>query len=73
MFRYIRNTVILMVCSALIFAGDTEDIKKTIKDDFAYLNKTKRSKNEYSKDGALEFWSSGGLLHRIDESITIMK
>ena len=33
-----------------------------------YLNKNKRSKNEYSKNGALEFWSSGGLLHKIDAS-----
>jgi len=68
MFKSIRHTVIFMVCFALIFAGDAEDIKKTIEDDFAHLNKTKRSKNEYSKDGALEFWSSGGLLHRIDAS-----
>ena len=28
----------------------------------------KKSENDYSKDGALEFWSSGGLMQTIDPS-----
>ena len=68
MFGFIKYIVILVLCNATAFAGDAEEIKRTIEDDFAYLNKNKRSKNEYSKNGALEFWSSGGLLHKIDAS-----
>ena len=68
MFGFIKHVVIILLCTTLAFAGDAEEIKKTIEDDFAYLNKNKRSKNEYSKNGALEFWSSGGLLHKIDAS-----
>ena len=68
MFGFNKHVVILALCTTLAFAGDAEEIKKTIEDDFAYLNKNKRSKNEYSKNGALEFWSSGGLLHKIDAS-----
>ena len=68
MFGFIKHIVILVLCIATASAGDAEEIKRTIEDDFAYLNKNKRSKNEYSKNGALEFWSSGGLLHKIDAS-----
>ena len=68
MFGFNKYIVILVLCTATAFAGDAEEIKRTIEDDFAYLNKNKRSKNEYSKNGALEFWSSGGLLHKIDAS-----
>ena len=52
----------------LIFAGDAEDVKQSIEDSFAHLNKMKKSLNDYSKDGAFEFWSSGGLLQAIDPS-----
>ena len=68
MFKFIKHVVIILLCTTLAFASDAEEVKKTIEDDFAYLNKNKRSKNEYSKNGALEFWSSGGLLHKIDAS-----
>ena len=68
MFKFIKHVVILVLYTAAAFAGDAEEVKKTIEDDFAYLNKNKRSRNEYSKNGALEFWSSGGLLHKIDAS-----
>ena len=69
MFGFNKHVVILALCTTLAFAGDAEEVKKTIEEDFAYLNKNKRSKNEYSKNGALEFWSSGGLLHKIDASV----
>ena len=56
-----------LICSALS-AGDVEDVKNSIKNSFKYLNKMKKSENDYSKDGALEFWSSGGLMQNIDPS-----
>ena len=56
-----------IICSA-VFAGDAEDVKNSIKKSFNYLNKMKKSENNYSKDGALEFWSSGGLMQTIDPS-----
>ena len=56
-----------LICSALS-AGDVEDVKSSIKKSFKYLNKMKKSENDYSKDGALEFWSSGGLMQTIDPS-----
>ena len=56
-----------LICSALS-AGDVEDVKNSIKKSFKYLNKMKKSENDYSKDGALEFWSSGGLMQTIDPS-----
>ena len=51
--------------SAYLFSGDVEDIKKQIYDNLKYFNENSRSPDEYSKNGALEFWSSGGLLHTV--------
>ena len=68
MLRSIQQIVIVSILSSLVFAGDAEEVKKSIEDGFAHLNKMKKSLNDYSKDGALEFWSSGGLLQKIDPS-----
>ena len=46
---------LFIICSAM-HAGDIEDVKKSIKDIFNYLNKMKKSENDYSKDGAVEYW-----------------
>ena len=35
---------------------------------YEYLKKNKRSLNDYSSEGALEFWSSGGLMQEIKPS-----
>ena len=59
---------IIGIFSSFTIAGDAEDVKQSIVDSFKYLNKMKKSLNDYSKDGALEFWSSGGLLHAIAPS-----
>ena len=49
--------------SSVLLAGDKEDLIKQIMASNDYVNKNKTNMSEYSKDGALEFWSSGGLLH----------
>ena len=54
-----------MFFSSVLLAGDKEDIIKQIMASNDYVNKTKTNMSEYSKDGALEFWSSGGLLHEV--------
>ena len=47
-------------------SSDEEEIKRTIIASFAYSNKNlKTQQGEYSKHGALEFWSSGGLMNEI--------
>ena len=48
-----------------LFAGDEEDIKKQILANNAYAKKNNQAADEYSAKGALEFWSSGGLLHTV--------
>ena len=58
----------IVACSTPAFAqSDTEkEVMKTIIEGYDYTNKNmKGSPNDYSKDGALEFWSSGGLLQEI--------
>ena len=52
--------------SSVLLAGDKEDIIKQIMASNDYVNKNKTNMSEYSKDGALEFWSSGGLLHEVE-------
>jgi hypothetical protein len=51
--------------SSVLLAGDKEDIIKQIMASNDYVNKNKTNMSEYSKEGALEFWSSGGLLHEV--------
>ena len=56
----------IAMISSFLVAGDVEEIKKQIMDNNEYSNKNNRSVNEYSKNGALEYWSSGGLIQEID-------
>ena len=56
----------IAVISSFLVAGDVEEIKKQIMDNNEYSNKNNRSINAYSKNGALEYWSSGGLIQEID-------
>jgi len=51
--------------SSVLLAGDKEDIIKQIMASNDYVNKNKTNMSEYSKEGALEFWSSGGLLNEV--------
>ena len=64
----IRAVLISFIFNTFSIAGDIEEVKKSIIDGFTYLNKMKKGWNDYSKDGAIEFWSSGGLLHVVDPS-----
>jgi hypothetical protein len=67
-----RFTVLLAaaftVAPALTYAqSQTEaEVRQTILDSYEYTNTHLRSEEgSYSQDGALEFWSSGGLLNEI--------
>jgi hypothetical protein len=58
----------VVLCSGFAYAqSETEkEVTQTILDSNAYTNKNlKGQADEYSSKGALEFWSSGGLLQEI--------
>jgi len=68
-----KKTVLFLI-GILTFAGalaqaDTateQEVTKTIIDNNAYSNSNLKGRaDEMSKDGSVEFWSSGGLLHEI--------
>ena len=59
----------IAVISSFLVAGDVEEIKKQIMDNNKYFKKNKRGANEYSKLGALEFWSSGGLMQKVESNV----
>ena len=55
-------------CSSLAYAeSETEkEVKQTILESSEYINKNLKGRSDdYSQHGALEFWSSGGLLQEI--------
>jgi len=49
-----------------LIAGDKEDIIKQLLSNNAYAKKNNQTADEYSSQGALEFWSSGGLMQTIE-------
>ena len=53
----------------MVSAGDVEDIKQQIMDNNEYFRKNKRGADEYSNLGALEFWSSGGLMQKVESNV----
>ncbi len=66
--------LIFIIIGVLAFAGTLaqadsateEEVKKTILDDLAYAKKNLKDQDDtVSKDGSLEFWSSGGLLQEV--------
>jgi hypothetical protein len=62
---------IALVVSGAGFAGAAseteEEVKQAVLEGTRYLNENlKGQPNAYSKHGALEFWSSGGLLHKVE-------
>ena len=59
----------IAVISSFLVAGDVEEIKKKIMDNNQYFKKNKRGADEYSKQGALEFWSSGGLMQKVESNM----
>tara|TARA_B100000953_G_scaffold103293_1_gene84671 strand:+ start:478 stop:918 length:441 start_codon:yes stop_codon:yes gene_type:complete len=60
---------IFTVMFSMVSAGDVEDIKKQIMDNNEYFRKNKRGADEYSNLGALEFWSSGGLMQKVESNV----
>ena len=64
--QFLKSLIGIAVISTFILAGDVDEIKNQIMNNNEYSNKNNRSVNEYSKNGALEFWSSGGLIQEID-------
>jgi len=68
-----KKTVLFLI-GILAFAGSLaqadpateQEVTKTIIDNNAYSNTNLKGRgDEMSKDGSVEFWSSGGLLHEI--------
>jgi len=59
---------LIFICTSFSIAGDKEEIVKSITSAIDYLNKNKTTYNNYSSNGALEFWSSGGLLNDIPKA-----
>ena len=56
---------LLILNPVQLIAGDKEDLIKQILANNEYSKKNNQAADEYSSKGALEFWSSGGLLQRL--------
>jgi hypothetical protein len=65
---YINIMFVFTVMCTMVSAGDVEDIKQQIMDNNEYFRKNKRGADEYSNLGALEFWSSGGLMQKVESN-----
>lgn len=76
--QLIRRIFIALNVAALLMAGwaasstayaqsqTEEEVRQAIREGAEYTNTNQQQDpNAYSSDGALEFWSSGGLLHEI--------
>jgi len=66
--------VVFIALAALVFTGTfawadkatEQEVRQAIIDGNAYVRKNLKSQPEgYSKDGAIEFWSSGGFMQKI--------
>ena len=57
---------LIIINPAQLIAGDKEDIIKQLLANNAYAKKNNQTADEYSVKGALEFWSSGGLMQEIE-------
>ena len=70
--------VLLILTGVLVFAGafahadqaTEKEITRMLLEDNAYTKKNlKGSSNVIAKEGSLEFWSSGGLLNKVDADL----
>ena len=59
---------LLILNPVQLIAGDKEDLIKQILANNEYSKKNNQAADEYSSKGALEFWSSGGLLQTVKPS-----
>ena len=59
--------LLMLTGTAALADEKTErEVRQTILDNYVESNRTKMGNSEgYSKDGAVEFWSSGGLMHEV--------
>lgn len=59
--------VLMVYGSAAIADEQTEmEVRQTILDSNAYTKSNNKGRPEdYSKDGSVEFWSSGGMMHKV--------
>ena len=72
-------TIVTVLVSSCIFQGqifaesETEkEVRQAIIENFAYLsNNLKYEPDSFSTHGALEFWSSGGLMHEISSEAEV--
>ena len=52
--------------AALADKQTEQEVRQAILDSYVESNRTKKGNTEdYSKDGAVEFWSSGGVMHEV--------
>ena len=52
--------------AALADEKTEQEVRQMILDSYAETNRTKMANtDDYSKDGAVEFWSSGGVMHKV--------
>ena len=66
--QIIKFMFVFTVMCSMVSAGDVEDIKNQILENNEFFKKNKRGADEYSKLGAFEFWSSGGLLQKVEST-----
>ena len=59
--------MLLLAGTAAVADEKTErEVRQTILDSNEYTKENNRgSRDDYSKDGAVEFWSSGGVMHKV--------
>ena len=57
---------LIIINPTQLIAGDKEDIIKQLLANNAYAKKNNQTADEYSAKGALELWSSGGLMQEIE-------
>ena len=67
----IAGLLTFAVASAQADSATEQEIKKLIMDDNAYTKQQLKGKEDtLSSEGALEFWSSGGLLHKLSTDLS---
>ncbi len=66
----IAGLLIFVAASAQADSATEQEIKKLIMEDNAYTKQQLKGKEDtLSSEGSLEFWSSGGLLHKLSADL----
>ena len=73
MLQLIKTIILLSLVSSYLNAvdiqGDIKAVKKVINEAYTHVSKTRKTKDNYSKYGANEFWSNGGFLQYYNNSM----